>query len=258
MSNTPIDVPLPDNVKQFLATPQCLDIQFPPPEKLQVCLPFGGKIQGIVDATKTIPDDCSLSFSILLQLPPLMASLGCFIKILKLVKPLMDVIQAVGNPTKLPAAIPAFIQAAEDVLGCVLQIPLGVPQFVRDLLLLIAKFLTCLSQSLKSIANLMGGLQLSIATAQQNNNTELLAQLQCAQQSAQNQAAGMMGQMDVIATILELAEPLFGIAGVPSITIPTGVSASDVQAISTTADTMLEIAQIMTEAAQALKALPEC
>ncbi len=256
MPNIPIDVPLPDSVKKYLSTPHCLDIQFQQPQKLSLCLPFGGQIQGITDITKGIPDDCSLSFSILLQLPPIMASLACFIKVLKLVKPLMEVLQSVTNPPKLAQVLPDFLTAAKEVVGCLLQIQLGIPMFVRDLLLLIAKFLGCLAQQMKSIANLMGGLQLSISTAQANGNTELLAQLQCAQQSAQNQAAGMMGQMDVIAAIMQIAEPLLGMApGVPKITIPTGISASDVQSVNDAADTMLQIAQMLQTIASAL---PSC
>jgi hypothetical protein len=245
--NIAIDVPLPDNVKEYLAQPHCIDLALPKPSKVEVCLP-----QGLVDATKEIPDDCALTFSLLLQLGPIMASIECLIKVLKLIKPLIDVIKAVPDPIKLGQVVPDFIKAAEDVLPCVLQVTLGVPMFVRDLLLLIAKLLHCIAGTLKSIAGLMGGIQLSIATAQQNGNGELLAQLQCAQENAQNQAAAAMSSMDVIATILSLAEPFLGIAGVSPITLPTGGSVEDAQSLETTAETLLQVSQTLITIAEAL------
>jgi len=250
--NIAIDVPLPDNVKEYLAQPHCIDLALPKPSKVEVCLPLGGRIQGLVDATKEIPDDCALTFSLLLQLGPIMASIECLIKVLKLIKPLIDVIKAVPDPIKLGQVVPDFIKAAEDVLPCVLQVTLGVPMFVHDLLLLIAKLLHCIAGTLKSIAGLMGGIQLSIATAQQNGNGELLAQLQCAQENAQNQAAAAMSSMDVIATILSLAEPFLGIAGVSPITLPTGGSVEDAQSLETTAETLLQASQTLITIAEAL------
>lgn len=255
MPNIAIDVPLPDNVKEYLAQPHCIDLALPKPSKVEVCLPLGGRIQGLVDATKEIPDDCALTFSLLLQLGPIMASIECLIKVLKLIKPLIDIVKSLGpppDPIKLPQAISAFLPAAEDVLGCVLQVQLGVPMFVRDLLLLIAKLLRCISETLKSIAGLMGGIQLSIATAQKNGNGELLAQLQCAQENAQNQAAAAMSSMDVVATILSLAEPFLGIAGVNPIVLPTAGSAEDAQALETTAETLLQVSQTLITIAEAL------
>jgi hypothetical protein len=208
----------------------------------------------MVDATKTIPDDCALTFSLLLQLGPIMASIECLIKVLKMIKPLIDVIKAVPSldvPTLLQV-VPEFVKAAEDVLPCVVQVQLGVPMFVRDLLLLIAKVLHCVAGTLKSIAGLMGGIQLSIATAQKNGNGELLAQLQCAQENAQNQAAAAMSSIEPISAILSLAEPFLGIAGVNPITLPTGGSAEDAQALETTAETLLQVSQTLITIAEAL------
>src|SRR5215471_17415945 len=136
MTNIPIDVPLPDRLKQYLAQPHYVDLQLPKPGKVEVCLPLSGRLQGLVDATKAIPDDCSLTFSLLLQLGPIMASIECLIKVLKLIKPLIDIVKSLGpppDPIKLPKAIGDFLPAAEDVLKCVLQVQLGVPMFVRDL-----------------------------------------------------------------------------------------------------------------------------
>jgi hypothetical protein len=251
-----IDVTLPESVQKFLSQPSCDAIKLPQPEKLKLCLPFGGQMQGIVDVTKAIPDDCSLTFSIMLQLPPLMASLGCFIKLLGLVKPLIDIIKAVSSldPIKIAGALPDFLKAAEEVVACIAQIAIGVPMFIRDLLLLIAKLLKCIAQTILSLADLMGGLTISIQTAQAANNTELLKQLECAQANADAQANAALGSMDMIATVLAIAEPLMGLAGV-SFTLPTVGSATDAEALRTTSNTMLSIGTSLEQIAQAL---PTC
>ncbi|HEX4457771.1 MAG TPA: hypothetical protein VIA18_07360 [Polyangia bacterium] len=251
MPNLNIDIALPPDVQQYLAQPDCATLQIPTPEKLTVCLPFGGSMQGIVDVTKAIPDDCSLTFSLLLQLPPLMASLGCFIKLLKLIQPLTDFFKAVPNPIKMASAIAEILPAAADIVECFTGMMIGIPLFVRDILNLIAKLLSCIAQTIKSIADLMSGIEISIAAAKANNNTELLAQLQCAQANAQAQADAALGSMDMIAAVLAIAEPLLGIAGV-SFSMPTLGSPQDAQALTTAADTMLQIATTLKQIAQSL------
>jgi len=249
-----IDVKLPPEIQKHLQQPDCASIKIPRPEKLKICLPFGGSMEGIVDVTKAIPDDCSLTFSLLLQLPPLMASLGCFIKVLGLIKPLIDIVKALPDPTAIANALPDFLKAAEEVVACVVQIQLGVPMFVRDMLLLIAKLLKCISQQISSIAELMGGLAISIQTATTSNNTELLAQLQCAQDNADAQAAAALGSMDMIAAVLAIAEPLLALAGVP-LSLPEIGSAQDAEALRSAANTMLSIASSLEQVAEAL---PSC
>jgi hypothetical protein len=255
MTNIPIDVPLPDAVKQYLAQPHCVDLALPKPSKVVVCLPLGGRLQGMVDATKAIPDDCALTFSLLLQLAPLMASVECVIKLLKLVKPLVDVIKAVPSLDvgKIAGALPAFIEAADDVIkNCVAGLVTNVPYFVRDFMLLIAKVLHCIGTQLQSIARLMGGLQISVAAAQAAGNTELLAQLQCAQENAANEAAGAMTAMDPLTVILALAEPIFGIIGAPTIQLPAMGSAQDADGLNTAADSLLKISDAIRTTAEVM------
>jgi hypothetical protein len=100
----------------------------------------------------------------------------------------------------------------------------------------------------------MGGLTISIQTAQAANNTELLKQLECAQANADAQANAALGSMDMIATVLAIAEPLMGLAGV-SFTLPTVGSATDAEALRTTSNTMLSIGTSLEQIAQAL---PTC
>ena len=259
MPNIAIDVPLPDSVKSALAEPICISL--PQPSKVQLCLPLGGKIQGIADVTKAIPDDCTLTFSLLLQLGPIMANLGCLLNILKLLKPLTDIIGGLTSPTdpskvaKMTGAVPDFVAAIPPIIGCFAQIALGVPMFIKDLLLLIAKLLKCFAEQLKSIAGLMGGLQLGIQAASASGNAALEAQLKCAMDDANTSAAATMQAIEPITLLLSLAEPLFGIAGVDPIVIPTFGSPEDAAALTGTADTLMQVSAAIITVAENL---PSC
>ena len=258
----PIDLKLPDDVVKALQPPLCDVLKLPEPQKFNLCTPFGGaKLQAICDATKAIPDDCAVTFSILLQLPPLMAPLGCFLKILGLMKPLMDFVSAVPNLVKNPgqvvSAVGELVPAIADVVKCFADIILGIPMFIKDLILLIAKMLKCIAQTLKSIAELMGGLAISIVSAQQAGNKALLEQLKCAEDNAKAQAKAAGDSTDIIQLILTLAAPLMGLmpGGAPTITIPTFGSADDAFAMENTANTMLSVASSLETIANAL---PSC
>src|SRR4051794_41004299 len=162
MPGTSIDIPLPPELEEFLKAPKCISL--PGPAKVEINLPTGGKIKGIVDISKAVPDDCSMIFSLVLQLAPFLASIECLMKLMKLIQPLIDVIKGLGPPPdliKLGGAIPKFIEASTEVMPCVLNLTgLGIPLFVKDLLCLLIKLLNCITGLLKSILNVMGGIAL--------------------------------------------------------------------------------------------------
>jgi hypothetical protein len=247
MATKTIDVELPPALAKLVEKPVC--IPMPKVGKAELTLPSGGKLKGVVDITKGIPDDCSLNFSLVLQLAPFMASIECLVKVLKLIKPLIDVVKSLGpppDPVKLPKAIKDFLDAAKDLAPCLLiPTPANMVPFVRDILLLIIKLLKCLTQQLKSIVNLMGGLALQISSAQSEGNADLLATLQCAQEDAQASAAHMMSSFEPILVLLSLAEPFLGIAGVNPIKTPQLGSDTDLQALQSSVDTLDELGKTL-------------
>lgn len=247
--NTPIDIPLPDALKELVSQPVCIPL--PKAGKAELTLPSGGKLKGIVDITKAIPDDCSLTFSLVLQLAPLLASIECLVKLLKLVKPLIDVIK--GLPTPPFKALEEFGQAAVELAPCLaLPTPVVMIPFVRDILLLIIKLLKCITGQLKSILAVMGGLALQIQSAQQAGNTELLAALQCAQKNAETSSQHMMSAIDPVLVLLSLAEPFMGIAGVSPIKTPTIGSATDIASLQNVVNTLDELVKALQLVADAL------
>ncbi|MFO1322804.1 MAG: hypothetical protein U1F15_01960 [Burkholderiales bacterium] len=247
------DIELPPELAKFTQKPICIPL--PKPSTVKLNLPMGGTLQGITDVTKAIPDDCSLSFSLALQLMPFMASLDCLFKIVKVIEPLVKVVTALGKPDPIEAAkaLPALADAVKPLLECIAKfVGLGVPLFIRDLLRLIAKLLRCITQQLKSILNVMGGLALQITSAQSAGNADLLATLQCAQENAQTAAAHSMSALEPIMLILSMAEPFMGIAGVDPIKMPQIGSDSDLAALQSTVDTLDELAKTLSTIADGL------
>lgn len=247
------EVPLPDSVKEKLQTPIC--IPMPKPGKAHITLPFGGaRIQAFNDITKGIPDDCSLNFSLMLQIAPLLANMKCFIEALKVVEPLITLITALGK-ADLPAiaqALPKFLEAVPPLVECIAKFFVGIPLFLRDLLLMLAKLLGCVVQSLRSALNVMSGLQLQIASAQADNNTALLAALECANEQAQASAQHALTAVEPLLVILSLAEPLFGLARVSPIQTPQLTSDDSLEGMQTMIDVLDTLAKTLRTVAEAL------
>jgi len=250
-----IDVPLPDSLTSLLQTPICVNL--PPPGKVEITLPFGGAtIKAFNDISKGIPDDCSLAFSLALQIGPLLANMKCFIEVLNCVKPLITLVQAGTSmdPIKIGQAIPDFLSALLKVGECVTKFFFGVPFFLRDLLALIAKLLRCIAQQLRSILNVMSGLALQIKSAESEGNAELLATLQCAQKNAQTSAAYSMSAIDPILVLLSLAEPLMGLANVDPIKTPQIGSDSSLEGLKSVVEVIEELAKTLQLVADGLGA----
>lgn len=244
-----IDVPLPAELDQYLSQPICIPL--PKPAKAEINLPMGGTLKGLADITKAIPDDCTLSFSLALQLGPFLANLDCLLKIIKVLEPLIGVVSALPNVVKAGQEVPKLLEAVPPLVECISKFfGTGVPLFVRDLLCLVIKILGCVIGQLKSIMSVMGGLALQIESAQGAGNTELLAALECAQQNAQLSAQHMMSAVEPVMVLLSLAEPLLGIAGVSPIQTPALASPEDLAKMQEIVNTLDELVKTLRLAAE--------
>jgi hypothetical protein len=237
-----LDIPLPDAITEALATPRCVDLSLPKPSMPSLTLPSGGTIKAIADITKGVPSDCSMNVSLLFQIAPIMASMECLLKVLKFVSTLIQVFDKLskGNVTAIPGGLGDIVKAGEDLIPC-FGMPLGltIPPFVRDLLLLIIKILKCALGALKSAIEMLDGLELEIASAAQNGNDALAAQLQCAKENGMTAAQGAMQAIDPIATILELAGPFFGLMpGAPTIQMPALASDGSIDSLKSVVETL--------------------
>lgn len=213
------DVPIPKELQEFLKKPICADISLPEPASVKLDLPTGGTLKGISTVTDKIPTSCNLNLSLMLQLGPILANLECFIRVLKLIKPLIDVIK--GLPFPPAKAIVDFGEAATEVAECIVKFttPAGMLPFVKDILCLIIRVLNCVVDQMKSIAALMEKLSLDMVAADGNATEQAL--IECAQENAQRSASAQLQAVEPVMVILEIAAPIFELAQVGPIEIPT-------------------------------------
>ncbi len=233
-----LDIPVGPKLQQALDLPSCADFSLPNPKPLVINLPTGGSIQAINDLSRGAPTDCSMSFSLLMQLGPLLASLQCPLKMLKLLQPLVEVITGLAKmppepPT--PELLKKVTDAVADLVPCFgVLAGAGVPVFILDILKLVRRVLGCLVGQLKTVADLLGVLAVSIADAEEAGNTDLLETLECARKNALTSAGSLTTAVEPLSALLELLAPFFGFAGMDPIVLPGPGSAEDVEALRST------------------------
>jgi hypothetical protein len=236
-----VDIPVPEDLAELLEAPKCLDVKFPPPHDLKITLPSGGSIKALQDMSKAIPSDCALNFSLMLQLAPLLAAMECPLKILKLLKPISDVITNLPAPPG-PALVKEVADAAADLAPCFLSItPAGMIPFVRDILCFILSVLRCLIQQMKTLAGIVGGLSIRLASAEEEGNQALIETLECAQENSMTALAHMMKGLEPVTALLDLLAPMMSIAGVEAIQLPALGDADSVEGIEETITTLEEV-----------------
>jgi hypothetical protein len=248
-----IDIAVSADLKKLFQLPPCSQVQLPMPSPLKITLPTGGTLSAFSDLSKGIPSDCSLTFSLMLQIAPFLASIECLLKVLGLIGPLIEFVKAVPDPIKLGSTVPKFLQAAEKLMPCIAVVTgLGIIPFIKDLLCLIIKALKCFLGQMKTLLGIMGGLSLQLTAAQAAGDTDLMNAIQCEQNNAQALASNMTASIEPIGVILELAGTLFGIAGMKPITLPAIGSATDLASLNTVVETIQGVVGTLQIAADAL------
>jgi hypothetical protein len=248
-----IDIPIPKDLNKTFQFPPCAQVRLKTPSPLKINLPTGGTLSAFSDLSKGIPSDCSLTFSLMLQIAPFLASTECLLKVLGLIGPLIEFVKAVPDPIKLASCVPKFLKAAEAVLPCVAVVTgLGIIPFLKDLLCLIIKALNCFLQQMKSLLGIMGGLSIQLSLAQSAGDTDRMSAIQCEQENAQTLAANMTASIEPVGVILELAGTIFGIAGMKPITLPAVGSATDLASLNTLVETIQGVVGTLQIAADAL------
>jgi hypothetical protein len=236
-----IDIQVSADLQELFDLPDCADVSIPPPSPIRIQLPGGGTLSSFSDLSKGVPTDCAMTFSLLMQIGPFLASIECLVKVLKLIQPLIDVIKALPNldAIALGKAVPKFLEAVPPVLDCVVSFtPLGLIPFIRDLLCLILKVLKCFLGQMKSILKIMEGTALQITIAESSGNAELLQSLQCAQNNAMMQANHLTSSLEAVGVILDLAGDLMQIVGVQPIKLPTLGSQADLDSLKQVVQTI--------------------
>jgi hypothetical protein len=204
------------------------------PEIPAISLLGGAELRGFLDFSVGAPTDCKLTFNLLLQLAPLLASMACIFKILKAITALADGIQ---DPSKIPS-IPGVIT---DLGKC---IPVPGIQFylmIKGILSLVVRFLSCFIDDLESILKFQATIDLSAA----DGNPVLRDTLICAQNNAQTSMDNMMLSLQPLEPILKVATMLIGMT-------PLGIKLPDVSTLTASAD-KIEVVASLKQAVDQLK-----
>jgi hypothetical protein len=251
-----IDIQVPPDLAKLFELPPCTELSLPPPAPLKLTLPTGGAMQAFADVSKGIPNDCSMTFSLMLQIAPFLAAFECLLAILKFLKPLIEVVKSLGpppDPIKLPKAIDDVLTAVKDLAPCLLvPTPLNIIPFIRDLLCLILRVLNCFLSQMKSVLSLLEGLQIQLDLAQSTGNFEQVAMIQCAQGNASIQSQHLMASLGPVGVLLDLAGTMFDIAGVPAIKLPAVGSQTDLDSLNALVKSVQEVVAVITVATEAL------
>src|SRR5262249_8330750 len=145
-------------------------IELPNPKPLKISLPFGGDLKSVIDISKGPPSDCTLIHGLMLQLAPALASMECFLKVLK-------VVQAMSNISV--TSLPDIAKAVGEMLAC-FNVFAKIPCMIVDVLKVIIAYLKCIIEGVESIFKFQIGINFGAAAG----NPVLLASLNCAQNNA--------------------------------------------------------------------------
>jgi len=223
------------------------------PSAIKVTLPFG-ELRGLHDFSQGIPSDCTVTFNLLLQLPPLLASLTCPLRVLNVIAKLKDVANASDAPSLL-SALPALAEAIDKMADC-LPPKLYLEFFcsIKDILLLILGFLKCLLDELKSILDLR--INISISETSAAGNPVLLQVLACAEDNAKLSMQHLGASIEPIQPIIDLVGTLSGIVGL-NLKLPSLVGLAGAgDDLQTLQNTINSLDQVVTDLLQVVEAIP--
>jgi hypothetical protein len=176
---------------------------------LKVTLPFG-ELKAFRDFTQGLPTDCTMSFNLLLQIQPLLASMACLLKVLNVIGKLKGFFDAGPDPFEMAKKAGEVATAIADVGTCLPPgIFLSLFITIKDILLIIINFLLCLITQLESILLFQAGIDLNSA----EGNPTLKATLQCAQENAQRSAEHLAASVGPIQPLLDTVSMIAGIVG---------------------------------------------
>src|SRR5580698_4799074 len=105
----------------------CVKLQ--PLTPISVSLPLGGSLSAMADFSLGTPSNCTMTFNLLLQVTPMLASIACLIKILAVVGALKDVFTSLPFPdlTKL-------FKAIDEAVECIAHVTVPIIPFVLTII----------------------------------------------------------------------------------------------------------------------------
>ncbi len=195
---------------------------------MRVRQPTGGTLVAWSDPAQGAPSDCSLAFGLLPQVACYLASTQCLLKLLGLIPPLVDVVKALPPSPALVSAAPKFLEAAEDLAPCEQTASgAGALPFIQDLLCLVVTALNCLIAQLTTVVGILAGL-----AAQKSGKAEIVLSLEAERQHAEEKANQIFTAIGSIQSVLDLAIPVFSVAGLQPLQLPAVQSQTDLNSLA--------------------------
>src|SRR5215470_10419080 len=161
----------------------------------------GIELKALVDIAAGPPTDCKLTFNLLIQLAPLLASMTCFFKVLNVIMKLKDFAEAAKNVQKLPDAVPSLVGAIDELQGCIppLQLP-RLALMLKGMLQLVINFLSCFLAQLNSLLEFRASLDFDSA----QGNTVLTESLTCAKNGADAAQVNLLKALEPLVPIMSI------------------------------------------------------
>ncbi len=217
---------------------------------------FGGaQLNGFLDFSAGIPDQCGANFNLMAQLAPSLGSLTPMLKILAVVKALVDFITEMPaniaaaiafNPDPLADAVTAVVEAFADLTPLLVALtPAGMAVTIKGILELILGILGCVIGQLESAVSFqakieLGQVEAGLAAAGDVDldlevsaevSAVLEASLSCAQANADLALEHAAASLGPIKPLLDRVDMLAGVAGLslglPSLEFSGGAAAAD-------------------------------
>jgi hypothetical protein len=178
--------------------------------------PAGAELKGVADFAAGIPSNCKINLSLLVQLGPMLASMGCILKILELLGSIVEFATAAPNLPKMVDKAAALPGLFAQVAKCLPPLaPIDFALMIKGILELIINILTCLIDSVASIVEFQVSLDFSSA----EGNPALTEALQCAQRNADTSMQNLFNSVGPIMTVMKVVGSVASLAQLP-VTLP--------------------------------------
>jgi hypothetical protein len=218
------------------------------PEIPSITLIGGASLSGFVDFSQGMPTDCSVTFSLMQQLAPVLAALAPLLKILKV----LQALKATAESAFLNAG--DLITALGDLGGLFLSLtPAGIAVTVAGILRMIIGFLKCFITQLESVVKVQADIALieaNVAADPALGSAVLTASLSCAQANAELSMQSAMASLGPVQPLLDMVTMLGEIAGLP-LSLSLNVSAG-----GELAGTLTSLRETITQIEGVINSLP--
>ena len=174
--------------------------------------PAGAELNGIADFSAGIPSNCKVSINLLVQLGPMLASMGCILKILELLGNVVEFTKAAPDLPKMGEKVAAITSSFAEMSKCIPPIsPVSFAFMIKGILELIINILGCLISNLDSIVDFKSSLDFTSA----EGNPALTEKLECARDNADISMKNLVTSMEPIMMVLGTVGSVASMAGIP-------------------------------------------